>query len=71
VLDECGRIGVVTKRQRRQLQGGGPPVGGFLEVGHVGCREVEAALVDQQRLRFGRIKPEQRRVDFCELTLNS
>ncbi len=71
MLDERGRIGVVTKRQGCQLQGGGPSVCGFLEFGHVGGREVEPALIDQQRLGFGRIELEQRRVDFYELTLNS
>ena len=33
--------------------------------------EVEAALIDQQRLAFGQFQLEQRRVDFYQLTLNS
>ena len=60
ILDKRGRVRMVAKRQGRQPQRGGPSVGGVLEFGHVGCREVKAALIDQQRLGFGHIELEKR-----------
>ena len=71
-FDECswdrdGHEGIVTPAVRRRPIRRWSPV----ELGHIGWREGETALqIDQQRLRFGRIEFEKRRVDFYQLPLD-